>query len=585
MGSYEWLELGRRRGRLNRNSQVVCFPPVSIVGTLCKWTSILTREKYQLEWLARVRLQGASCADACISSSTTKRMCHIPVDVHMETTRMAQLTMSPCATGHTTTLSVVVQRRGHRVQMRTIKDLYTSSVHMFILYYVDMSPLFLQFCRCPTIVRIIVSFGRQGRDTVSSNMSRTNPDDVPNDHGMTPFLSCIRSCDDLVLYNVVVCMGYDDVANLLKLWGTSSGVRSTVRGFIEKSNCLSGMDLIVCRLKPHFGMDVPRPTEECFATMCGLPPDQMPDKPCVNTFKWKHGIYDNGTRRIECGEGWGIECKQVRIKSISDSILRFSPDYLVLTENGLCALPEFIGYCNVDGRFEVTSNLLSAIPSSIGHMRNVRTLNLSGNRLGSIPDSIGDMRNLSELDLSNNIITSLPDTLSNAQHLCTIRVSLNRLRSLPQTIYDVKHLDDLSIGNNLLESFPTPSEGQSFSSLTVLKAGRNRLTSLPDVFDRIVTIDVSCNRDLQSLPPSVFCGPSSIGLDEPDLLDVESTCVCASGCNIQSLPVHVSGVWDVGFLDLRNNPCLLELPAWVRGIDSSFLRLDSQHIPYDRREW
>jgi len=85
----------------------------------------------------------------------------------------------------------------------------------------------------------------------------------------------------------------------------------------------------------------------------------------------------------------------------------------------------------------LTGNGLLALPDSVGRMSQLKSLECAGNKLTKLPASIADLRQLTVLDVSNNNVTALPDNIGQLGNLEHLRASGNKLTSVQRQIYIV----------------------------------------------------------------------------------------------------------------------------------------------------
>jgi Leucine-rich repeat (LRR) protein len=149
---------------------------------------------------------------------------------------------------------------------------------------------------------------------------------------------------------------------------------------------------------------------------------------------------------------------------------------------------------------ELQSNKLSSLPTEMSRLTQLRVLNISENQLRAIPAEIFSST-LIELQASKNRLEGSLFNLRSVPHLQELNVAQNSLISLchGDTI-ELPALRALNISTNRLTSLP---EVSSWSSLTTLLVGENKLAILPEGF-------VS----LQQLRTADFTGNDIRQLDE-----------------------------------------------------------------------
>jgi len=104
---------------------------------------------------------------------------------------------------------------------------------------------------------------------------------------------------------------------------------------------------------------------------------------------------------------------------------------LDLSNNLIAALPRHFGRAMPHlTSLVLTGNGLSALPESVGRLTRLRSLECAGNKLTKLPASIGDLSELSVLDVSGNNLTALPDSIGQLGKLEHLRASGNKLTAV-----------------------------------------------------------------------------------------------------------------------------------------------------------
>ncbi|KAF1942779.1 L domain-like protein [Clathrospora elynae] len=149
---------------------------------------------------------------------------------------------------------------------------------------------------------------------------------------------------------------------------------------------------------------------------------------------------------------------------------------------------------------ELQSNKLTSIPTEINRLTKLRILNVSDNQLCAIPTEVFTST-LVELQVSKNRIDGAFFNVSSAPHLQELNLANNSLTSLCDGgSVELPALRILNLSTNRLTSLP---EVTSWTSLTTLLLGENKLTALPDGFTT-----------LQHLRTADFTGNDITQLDE-----------------------------------------------------------------------
>jgi len=104
---------------------------------------------------------------------------------------------------------------------------------------------------------------------------------------------------------------------------------------------------------------------------------------------------------------------------------------LNLSNNLIVALPRHFGRAMPHlTSLILTGNGLSALPESVGQMSQLRTLECAANKLTKLPASMADLSELTVLDVSNNHLTVLPHNIGQLGKLEHLRASGNRLTAV-----------------------------------------------------------------------------------------------------------------------------------------------------------
>jgi Leucine-rich repeat (LRR) protein len=150
---------------------------------------------------------------------------------------------------------------------------------------------------------------------------------------------------------------------------------------------------------------------------------------------------------------------------------------LDVSDNWLNGIPEWI--CNLTGLKELclADNNLFTLPKSMENFTSLTILSLCGNRMLMDIEPIGDIKSLVRLDLSYCNIKELPDSLSNLTMLTKLNLRGNQLTSLPDWITDLTMLTKLNLRGNQLTSLPKSIRHLRLVSLDLQY---NQLTSIPE---------------------------------------------------------------------------------------------------------
>jgi len=140
------------------------------------------------------------------------------------------------------------------------------------------------------------------------------------------------------------------------------------------------------------------------------------------------------------------------------------------------------------------------LPASMGLLKQLEVLELQENKLISLPAEIRELAQLRTLNVSDNQLTALPEELFTSVPIVELIASKNGF-SGPFFIVDtVPHLRNLQLSNNSITSF-CESGTILLPALKYLDLSVNRLSALPDVssWTGLTTLLIGDNK-LSSLP-------------------------------------------------------------------------------------
>ncbi len=208
---------------------------------------------------------------------------------------------------------------------------------------------------------------------------------------------------------------------------------------------------------------------------------------------------------------------------------------------------------------------IKAIPKSIQHLKYLKILVLSNNRLDKIPNFIGKLKSLQHLDLDSNNLTYLPESLGKLRFLKVLSCMGNNITEIPKNIDELKSLEYLNCSKNQIVSLP-----ETFGALTSLKElylFSNNIESLPKSFGNLKSLEylnLYCNK-LVVLPPML---KNLENLKELDL----------SKNNFIYIPKEITKLTYLEKLSLREND-ISKIPSGFSNLQSlKFLDLRANHI-------
>jgi len=114
----------------------------------------------------------------------------------------------------------------------------------------------------------------------------------------------------------------------------------------------------------------------------------------------------------------GVEsCGRLESLNVSNNLIDTLPRHfgrcmprltsLVLTGNGLRALPDSVGRLSQLRSLECAGNKLIKLPASVANLSELTVLDVSGNSLSALPDNIGQLGKLEHLRASGNKLTAV----------------------------------------------------------------------------------------------------------------------------------------------------------------------------------
>ncbi|XP_078281356.1 leucine-rich repeat-containing protein 47 [Rhinoraja longicauda] len=129
---------------------------------------------------------------------------------------------------------------------------------------------------------------------------------------------------------------------------------------------------------------------------------------------------------------------------------------LVLSGDGLLALPPELGQLSELRLLDVSDNRLSALPASLGRLAQLSSLKASGNQLEALPPELANCSRLALLNLSDNLLPELPASLLDPglSLLSTLSAARNRIERLDGDISELRGLRTLDLSDNFLSEIP-----------------------------------------------------------------------------------------------------------------------------------
>lgn len=142
---------------------------------------------------------------------------------------------------------------------------------------------------------------------------------------------------------------------------------------------------------------------------------------------------------------------------------------LLIWENALTTLPQWIGKLRSLKFLGVPGNHILEIPASVGQLSNLKGLDLGaspgGNPLKKVPDCVRNLRNLSSLGLRFCHLKSVPEWLDELSELHHLDLSRNYLSDVPSSLAKLQRLEELDLHGNPLNPELEAASGQGMEAV------------------------------------------------------------------------------------------------------------------------
>ncbi|KAH8295424.1 hypothetical protein KR018_011005, partial [Drosophila ironensis] len=133
-------------------------------------------------------------------------------------------------------------------------------------------------------------------------------------------------------------------------------------------------------------------------------------------------------------------------------------------------------------------NQLSTLPNGLQHMREQLTeLVLSNNLIGYVPQFISQFTRISYLNLSNNLLNDLPKEFGVLVTLRELNVANNRFELIPNSVYELQGLEILIASENHIKLLNV-SGLQCMPRLTTLDLRNNDIDNVPPILGNLTNI-------------------------------------------------------------------------------------------------
>ncbi|KPU79889.1 uncharacterized protein Dana_GF18150, isoform E [Drosophila ananassae] len=133
-------------------------------------------------------------------------------------------------------------------------------------------------------------------------------------------------------------------------------------------------------------------------------------------------------------------------------------------------------------------NQLSTLPNGLQHMREQLTeLVLSNNLIGHVPQFISQFTRISYMNLSNNLLNDLPKEFGVLVTLRELNVANNRFQFIPNGIYELQGLEIFIASENHIKQLNV-SGLQCMPRLTTLDLRNNDIDNVPPILGNLTNI-------------------------------------------------------------------------------------------------
>ncbi|XP_016969731.2 leucine-rich repeat-containing protein 40 isoform X4 [Drosophila rhopaloa] len=133
-------------------------------------------------------------------------------------------------------------------------------------------------------------------------------------------------------------------------------------------------------------------------------------------------------------------------------------------------------------------NQLSTLPNGLQHMRNLVTeLVLSNNLIGYVPQFISQFTRITYLNLSNNLLSDLPKEFGVLNTLRELSIANNRFQFIPNCVYELQGLEILIASENHIKMLNV-SGLQSMPRLSTLDLRNNDIDAVPPILGNLTNI-------------------------------------------------------------------------------------------------
>ncbi|KAF2262465.1 L domain-like protein [Lojkania enalia] len=188
-----------------------------------------------------------------------------------------------------------------------------------------------------------------------------------------------------------------------------------------------------------------------------------------------------GLRRLSQLSKLNLSRNQLPIE-IMDTISQIPTlRHLKVAENNLSGdMPETLGSLNQLEVLELQGNKITSLPAEIRKLTRLRTLNISNNQFNALPPELFTSVPIVEFLAAKNTFSQPFFDIDTVPHLQSLDLSNNEMGSLcvSGTVL-LPALKTIDVSSNRLTALPDIS---SWTSLTTLLAGENKLTSFPEGF-------------------------------------------------------------------------------------------------------
>jgi len=231
---------------------------------------------------------------------------------------------------------------------------------------------------------------------------------------------------------------------------------------------------------------------------------------------------------------------------------------VILSENELSSLPNFLSKCRFIRSIDVRSNNLSEANFELFEFENLQGIELGGNPIESIKLSERILGSLTRLTIDQHELSVMLSELAQMTSLLDLTITRGMLEYLDDNIGHLPQLRSMDLHNNIIQELPDSTV--DLKSVQEINLHSNQLTYLPGNLNGLFSLtklDLSYNR-IKSLPDSI------VGIGTLKVLNLEVN-------QLKELPERIGSLRGLHVLEVNNN-YLESLPSSVANLRVSVVQ-------------